>query len=740
MMFGAKRLVGLTLVVCALWAGPAAAQTFSVNTGVDELGENPGNGQCETAPGNGVCTFRRAFWEAARIFESAPSTPPTVVIMLNVPGSTITVGPPWIDALNGPGTLAVVGAGASSTVIEANGVEPFRAGLTRALNLTISGVTIRHAAIAIDQNSGSLRLDHVRVEESSIGLATGAASTTLTACEFVRNSGAIVFHQGNSPTGGVLHVRRSSLRDNRSDDNRSGGAILAGTGTLILEGVSFVNNHATVAGGAIAMSGRSVLRAVNTTFSGNSAGESGGAISLEGESRADLVHVTLVGNRADTNRNGLGVGGAISVGASGAASLSHVVVSGNTAGTFSGGVWTSTPGACSGRLNATGASLFDIVDCTVEGTAPTVASANLGPLQDNGGPTLTHLPLAGSPAIDGGSAGPCRDAAGAVLEPDQRGFRRPSGTICDLGAVEASATAAPKAAPYDLNGDRASDLLWNTPSVRSGGWLMHGASADHIALFPPPADSTWRLLGSADVDGDGRADLIWRHASSGAIGISLMDGLTVREAGVLSPPIPWSWTLAGSADMDADGRADLVWTDRSRGAVAVWLLDGLALKGFLQLPSAAGWVIEGIGDTNGDGTSDLLWRHFNGDMAIWFFSAGALASAARLPNVDAGWTVAAVADLNGDGRADVVWRHYFGQTVAWLMDGSTLADYAVLPTVPPLWWTLAQALDTDGDGRADLIWRGRQDGRNARWRMDGLTIQAVEFLPPVPDLDWQIVK
>ena len=67
----------------------------------------------------------------------------------------------------------------------------------------------------------------------------------------------------------------------------------------------------------------------------------------------------------------------------------------------------------------------------------------LGPLQDNGGPTFTHMPLAGSPALDAGDTGV---ALSAGLTTDQRGvpFARildaadadPFPAV-DLGAVEA---------------------------------------------------------------------------------------------------------------------------------------------------------------------------------------------------------------------------------------------------------------------------------------------------------------
>src|SRR5207247_10006183 len=60
------------------------------------------------------------------------------------------------------------------------------------------------------------------------------------------------------------------------------------------------------------------------------------------------------------------------------------------------------------------------------------ANPNLGPLANNGGPTLTHIPFPlQSPqvnrAIDGGSG---------CLSPDQRGVLRPQGGACDIGAVE----------------------------------------------------------------------------------------------------------------------------------------------------------------------------------------------------------------------------------------------------------------------------------------------------------------
>ena len=54
----------------------------------------------------------------------------------------------------------------------------------------------------------------------------------------------------------------------------------------------------------------------------------------------------------------------------------------------------------------------------------------LGPLQDNGGPTMTHALLPGSVAIDVIPVDACD------VDEDQRGLPRPSGTMCDVGAFE----------------------------------------------------------------------------------------------------------------------------------------------------------------------------------------------------------------------------------------------------------------------------------------------------------------
>jgi hypothetical protein len=52
----------------------------------------------------------------------------------------------------------------------------------------------------------------------------------------------------------------------------------------------------------------------------------------------------------------------------------------------------------------------------------------LGPLQNNGGPTRTHMPLPDSVAVDAGAA--------HGYDTDQRGYARVVGAAADIGSVE----------------------------------------------------------------------------------------------------------------------------------------------------------------------------------------------------------------------------------------------------------------------------------------------------------------
>ena len=64
----------------------------------------------------------------------------------------------------------------------------------------------------------------------------------------------------------------------------------------------------------------------------------------------------------------------------------------------------------------------------------------LAALANNGGPTPTRLPLAGSPLIDAIPLASCQADGATGITTDQRSLPRPSGPGCDIGAVEVQPT------------------------------------------------------------------------------------------------------------------------------------------------------------------------------------------------------------------------------------------------------------------------------------------------------------
>ena len=220
-----------------------------------------------------------------------------------------------------------------------------------------------------------------------------------------------------------------------------GGLYNDGTATLANCTVSG-NSASTGGGGGLYNDGTATLTLTDCTVSGNSAGTGGG---LDNESTATLTHdCTVSGNSASTG------GGLYN---DGKATLYACTVSGNSAST-GGGLY----GTNSATLNITdtivaGNTFPDNEASDISGTAQGVnnligtggsggltsgtnanvvltslATLGLAPLANNGGPTQTMALLAGSPAIEAGTA-----VSGITT--DQRG--QPLDTpVPDIGAFQ----------------------------------------------------------------------------------------------------------------------------------------------------------------------------------------------------------------------------------------------------------------------------------------------------------------
>ncbi len=172
-----------------------------------------------------------------------------------------------------------------------------------------------------------------------------------------------------------------------------------------------------------------ILSISNSTVSGNAAGFTclvcdegyarGGGISNNGT--LSITNATLNANSVSSSMSASG--GGISNG--GLLSLMNSIIANSTGGD-----------CASGPISPNINNLIEDGSC-----GPTLTGDPLlGPLQDNGGPTLTHALTAPSPAVDAGDDTIC--AAPPINNLDQRGVIRPYDgngdgvAVCDIGAFE----------------------------------------------------------------------------------------------------------------------------------------------------------------------------------------------------------------------------------------------------------------------------------------------------------------
>ena len=367
-------------------------------------------------------------------------------------------------AINGPGAnvLSVSGNNASRIFLVSTGAA-----------VTIDGVTLKDgqpsqgigAGIIIGgavYNDGNLTISNSVLSgnvagTNSFGGGIGGAiwnnssSLTVVNCTLSGNSsggGAAIHNQigsltvinsrltGNTVSGagsggaisnqGTLQVRNSTVSGNSA--YYGGGIATVGTaGTASITNSTISANSALVGGGALANEG--FLNVANSTLSGNHAGNSGGGV-------LNFAFLTVNGSTLSGNSAAQG-GGIYNMGA---LTLGNDLVSGNVApiGSEIGTMTGLSPPAnlVSQGHNMVGVSAASGVQGAILGPSDIVPRVGIGsilaPLTNNGGPTLTHLPVPGSPAINAGD--------NTLIPPgvtgDQRGFPRIENGKVDIGAVE----------------------------------------------------------------------------------------------------------------------------------------------------------------------------------------------------------------------------------------------------------------------------------------------------------------
>jgi hypothetical protein len=343
--------------------------------------------------------------------------PNPIVISVN----TQVINSGVTTTVDGGGLITLDGESSRQLFLVQNG------GTLNLRNVTLNRGQFFSGGAIYNNIGGTVDLYRVRIENSvAEGTSSGNGGGAIYSLGTLRIDRSHIAGNEAKRLGGALLVGGTvTVRDTSFTANKAtvGGAIWqTNPSTLTLENVSFISNRVEQLvllprqGGAIYTFGN--FSAINTTFAFNVADTGGGLYAATGSSNS-LVNVTMYANRAD-------IGGAIF-------NESSSITLRNTVADYSRNrLNTASSLNCdSNGANTTsgGHNVISDNSCFIAPAAGDQLNVNpqLAGLADNGGPTLTVMPLAGSPVINNGNNCPATD---------QRGATRPFGLACDVGAVE----------------------------------------------------------------------------------------------------------------------------------------------------------------------------------------------------------------------------------------------------------------------------------------------------------------
>ncbi len=234
---------------------------------------------------------------------------------------------------------------------------------------------------------------------------------------------------------GRLTIRDLTISD-VSGRSYGGGTLLA-NGDLTLIGVTVTmkgTGFTPTPYGSVAIIGGH-LSVVSSAIVAN-VEDDGAVIDVRAGASATITNSTISGNSGHAVQVAGGTVALVDSTIVGVPDRSVLYVLGGGSITTAGSILFSTGVVCSGPVTSLGWNIVADASCGVTASGDHQSTDPLlGPLADNGGPTLSRLPAATSVAVDAVAVGTAGLCDGSVPT-DQRGIARPRGPACDIGAVE----------------------------------------------------------------------------------------------------------------------------------------------------------------------------------------------------------------------------------------------------------------------------------------------------------------
>jgi hypothetical protein len=210
-------------------------------------------------------------------------------------------------------------------------------------------------------------------------------------------------------------------------------------------------------------------------------------------------------------------------------------------------------------------------------------------------------------------------------------------------------------------------------------------------------------LALADVNGDGKPDLVAVNKFGGSVYVALNQGhgifgfaQTYHVPGGLLSPAPCEVAVG---DFNGDGKPDIIVTAPRLNSVSVLLNTGNGAFGTAQTYAVGGTpTAVALGDLSGDGRLDIVTANSNGTVSVLPNTATGTFGAAQTYAVGGPANSVALGDFNHDGRLDIATT---GSTETDVLLNTGNGTFAAYQKVGPA-GSAVVAADFKGDGYIDL--------------------------------------
>ena len=192
----------------------------------------------------------------------------------------------------------------------------------------------------------------------------------------------------------------------------------------------------------------------------------------------------------------------------------------------------------------------------------------------------------------------------------------------------------------DFDGDGRSEIAISNQSSQLEIWGLRGG---FVRLGQLSMRQGWEFAGIGDVDGDGNDDIISQNKRDQKTAVALMSSNFSTTRVLLDKQKSARRNIIDSADYNGDGQSDLLWRSISRsdpGGVGVWYLENDShLSGsLLNLNLGTDLSVVGSADYDADDFADLLvFDPASRRLTLWLMDSAGLASVQSLGVLARDW-------------------------------------------------------------------------------------------------------